>query len=134
MYIIDDGQYSFWATTNKAMPLHTTLPALFPSRGFASVHSLRNSQQWQAKLIVILITMGGSSGGIGEVPVTYVKQHKRCKMSSRASFSNPYVASPTSQLILQTFQCFTYVTAHSTPLASPTSQAFHLRHLASPHG
>ena len=33
-----------------------------------------------------------------------------------ASFSNPYIASPMSQLILQPFHCFTYVTAHSTTL------------------
>ena len=29
MFVIDDGQYSFRATTNKAMPLLTTLPAFF---------------------------------------------------------------------------------------------------------
>ena len=32
------------------------------------------------------------------------------------SFSNPSVALPTSQLILQPFRCFTYVTAHSPTL------------------
>ena len=57
------------------------------------------------------------------------------------SFSNLPVTSPTSQLILQPFCCFTYVTAHSPILlllhlhhssfsnpffASPTSQALHL--------
>ena len=57
------------------------------------------------------------------------------------SFSNLSVASPTSQLILQPFRRFTYVTAHSPILpllhlrhssfsnpsfASPTSQALHL--------
>ena len=59
-----------------------------------------------------------------------------------SSFSNPFVALPTSQLILQPFRRFIYVTAHSPfPLlrlrhssfsnpsfASPTSQA-----LTSPH-
>ena len=44
---------------------------------------------------------------------------------SSASFSNPYIASPTSQLILQQFRRFTYVTAHSTALP-----LLHLRHLA----
>ena len=34
------------------------------------------------------------------------------------SFSNPSVALPTSQFILQPFRCFTYVTAHSTTLLS----------------
>ena len=76
-----------------------------------------------------------------------------------SSLSNPSVASPTSQLILQPFRLFTYVTAHSPTLApftyvtansitlpllhprhrsfcnpsfaSPTSQALHLRHLVS---
>ena len=33
-----------------------------------------------------------------------------------ASFSNAYIASPTSQLILQPFRRFTYVTDHSTVL------------------
>ena len=40
-----------------------------------------------------------------------------------SSFSNPPVASPTSQLILQPFHCFTYVTAHS-----PTLLLLLLRH------
>ena len=35
-----------------------------------------------------------------------------------SSFSNPSVALPTSQLILQPFSCFTYVTAHSPTLLS----------------
>ena len=34
------------------------------------------------------------------------------------SFSNPSVALPTSQLILQLFRCFTYVTVHSQTLLS----------------
>ena len=40
-----------------------------------------------------------------------------------SSFSNPSVALPTSQLILQAFRCFTYVTAHS-----PTLLLLHLYH------
>ena len=35
---------------------------------------------------------------------------------SHNSFSNPSVALPTSQLILQPFRCFTYVTVHSPTL------------------
>ena len=35
-----------------------------------------------------------------------------------SSFSNPSVALPKSQLILQPFRCFTYVTAHSPTLLS----------------
>ena len=64
----------------------------------------------------------------------------------QSSFSNISVTSPTSQIILQPFCRFTYVTAHSPtfPLlhlrrssfsnpsfASPTSQALHLIHLVS---
>ena len=64
----------------------------------------------------------------------------------QSSFSNLSVTSPTSQLILQAFRRFTYVTGHSPNLpllhlrrssffnpsfASPTSLALHLRHLAS---
>ena len=73
-------------------------------------------------------------------------------------FSNPSAALPTSQLILQPFRCFTYVTAHyptlpplhlrhssfynpsaasptsqvilNVSVASPTSQALHVLHLA----
>ena len=49
-----------------------------------------------------------------------------------SSFSNPSIVIPTSQLMLQPFCCFTYVTVHSPTLffASPTSQALHLNHLA----
>ena len=35
-----------------------------------------------------------------------------------SSFSNHSIAAPTSQLILQPFRCFTYVTAHSPTLLS----------------
>ena len=63
-----------------------------------------------------------------------------------SSFSKISDTSPTSQLILQPFLRFTYVTTHSPTLpllhlrhnsfsnpsfASPTSQDFHLRHLPS---
>ena len=40
-----------------------------------------------------------------------------------SSFLNPSVALPKSQLILQPFRCFTYVTAHSSTLPS-----LYLRH------
>ena len=70
---------------------------------------------------------------------------ERQKMCLPCSFSNLFITSPTSQLILQPIRRFTYVTTHSQtfPLlhlshssfsnpsfASPTSQALHLRHLA----
>ena len=79
--------------------------------------------------------MGGLPGDVGEVPVTYEKQRKSWRMScdvgkateefrmSRASFSNPYIVSSRSQLILQSFPPFTYVTAYSWTLL-----LLHLRH------
>ena len=83
---------------------------------------------------------------VGEV--TERLENKLCSLYCRqlCSFSNLPVTSPTSQLILQPFRCFTYVTAHSPTLpllhlrhssfsnpsfASPTSQALYLIHLAS---
>ena len=50
---------------------------------------------------------------------TYVTTHSPTLPSlclSHSSFSNPSVASTTSQLILQPFRRFTYVTAHSPTL------------------
>ena len=56
-------------------------------------------------------------------------QVKRCNGWSSASFSNPYIASPTSQLILQPFRRLpTSNSFYSPSVASPTSQAFHRRH------
>ena len=65
---------------------------------------------------------------VGEVTGTYVKAHSPTLAPlylrhSFASFSNPYIASPMSQLIFQPLRCFTYVTAHSSTLL-----LLHLRH------
>ena len=52
---------------------------------------------------------------------TYVTAHSPSLPSlhlRHSSFSNPSVASSTSQLILQPFRCFAYVTAHSPTLLS----------------
>ena len=76
--------------------------------------------------------MGGSPGDVGEVPhsLTLTSHHLR-----HSSLSNPSAALPTSQLILQPFRCFTYVTAHSPtlpPLLRHSSfynpPLLHLRH------
>ena len=53
-----------------------------------------------------------SDGKVGEW-ATFQSLHLR-----HSSFSNPSVALPTSQLILQPFRCFTYATAHSATLLS----------------
>ena len=70
-------------------------------------------------------------------------KRRRIGYRGRASISIPYVASPTSQLILQPFRCFTYVTGRSTTLPwlhlrhrhfiydtahSPTLPSLHLHH------
>ena len=85
--------------------------------------------------------MSGSQGDVGEVPVTYVKQRKGCRMNFDVG-----EMTEGQSLILQAFRRFSYVTAHAPTLpsfhlrhnsfhdpsvASPTSQALHLRHLAS---
>ena len=107
-----------------------------------------------------------SNGRVGEWAVTWVNRRKGWRMScdvgevterlenelcchynyELCSFSSLSVTSPTSQLILQPFRSFTYVTAHSPTLpllhlrhssfsnssfASPTSKALHLIDLAS---
>ena len=56
--------------------------------------------------------MCGSPDDIGEVPVTYVKERKGCRMTCDVG-----------GLILQPFRRFTYVTSHS-----PTLLSLHLRH------
>ena len=87
-------------------------------------------------------TMGGSPGDVSENlwrkrserrlenelwrRFTYVTAHSPTLPPlhlRRNSFSNPSVALPTSQLILQPFRHFTYITAHS-----PTLPSLHLRH------
>ena len=84
----------------------------------------------------MMIVMVGSPGDVSEEPVMYEKRKKDCRMNCdigdatahsptfpsrhlhHSSFSNPSVALPTSQLILQPFRRFTYVTAHSPILLS----------------
>ena len=56
----------------------------------------------------------------------YFKVGPKNSSMGRSSFSKPYIASPMSQLILQHFRRFAYITAHSTTLL-----LLHLRHLAS---
>ena len=50
------------------------------------------------------------------LPLLHLRHRHFTYFTWQASFSNPYIASPTSLLILQPFRCFTYVTAHSTTL------------------
>ena len=117
---------------------------------------VQNKSQLETQTILyILQVMGGSPGDVSEEPVTQKKQKKGWRMNcdlgeategKQRSFYNLSVTSPTSQLILQPFRRFTYVTAHSPTFpflhqrhssfsnpsfASPTSQALHLCHLAS---
>ena len=81
---------------------------------------------------VSLIIMGGSPGAF-----TYVKVHSPTLPPlylRHSAFSNPSVASPTSQLILQIFFGFSYVTGYSlTSAGEPTmliiQEARHLCHM-----
>ena len=50
-----------------------------------------------------------SNGKLGEWAELYLRH---------SLFSNPSIASPTTQLILQHFHCFTYIAAHSWTLLS----------------
>ena len=68
-----------------------------------------------------LCIMGGSPGDISENPVRMNRAHSPSFPSLHLrynSFSNPSLALPTSQFILQPFRCFTYLTAHSPTLLS----------------
>ena len=63
-----------------------------------------------------VVAMGGSPGELSEELAhspTFPSLHL-----SHKSFSNPSVALPMPQLILQPFRRFTYVTAHSPTLRS----------------
>ena len=62
---------------------------------------------------------------VGKATKRLENEHGRLARWRRwsASFYNPYIASPTSQLFLQSFRRFTYVTAHYTVLP-----LLHLRH------
>ena len=83
---------------------------------------------------------------VGEVTERLENEQSSWLQSQQSSFSNLSITSPTSQLILELFHHFTYVTIHSPTLpslylrhssfsnpsfASPTSQDLHLIHLAS---
>ena len=65
-----------------------------------------------------------SNGRVGEWAVTKVKQRKGCRMSCDVSKAMEGLENelchhlPTSQLILQPFRCFTYITVHSPTLPS----------------
>ena len=82
----------------------------------------------------------------GEVTEMLENEQSSQLQSQQSSFSNLSITSPTSQLILQPFRRFTYITTHSPTLlllhlrhssfsnrsfASLTSQVLHLIHLAS---
>ena len=96
--------------------------------------------------------MGGSPGELSEELVMQEKRKKDWRINCEVGEATEglevkvSVTLPTSELILQPFRRFTYVTAHSPTIsslhlrlnsfsnpsfASPTSQDFHLRLLAS---
>ena len=90
------------------------------------------------------IRMGGSPGDVSEKSCDVGEAEERLENEQsspsvqalhlrHSSLSNPSLALPTSQLILQPFCCFTYVTVHSPTLLLLLlrHRIFHLRHLAS---
>ena len=79
-------------------PLAGTLPMRHPDRPY---------------IIMIIVIMTIPKEVIEAHYPTFPSLHLR-----RTSLSNPSVALPTSQLILQPFRCFTYVTGHSPILLS----------------
>ena len=110
--------------------------AMFFSFIYSSVHFIQSLYLFS--YLLWEISMGGSPGDVSEEPAhspTVLSLHLR-----HNSFANPSVALPTSQLILQRFRCFTYITAHFPTLLSlllhhrqsrahsPTVPSLHLRH------
>ena len=87
---------------------------------------------------VMTVTMGSAHSPTFR-HFTYVTTHSPTLPSlylRHSSFSNPSVALPTSQLILQPFRSFTYITAYSPTFRhftyvtthSPTLPSLYLRH------
>ena len=72
-------------------------------------------------------TLDSSPGDVSEEPVTQEERKKdwrmNCDVGELRSFFNLSITSPMSQLFLQPFPRFTYVTANS-----PTLPLLHLRH------
>ena len=66
---------------------------------------------------ILTINIGISKFNI-TVPVSLKRLGTPLSRQCHNSFSNPSVALPTSQLILQSFRCLTYVTVHSPTLLS----------------
>ena len=101
--------------SNPSVALPTSQLILQPFRSFTYVttHS-------PTPLLLLLFTCSSlKSAGRTHSP-SFPSLHLR-----HSSFSNPSVASPTSQRILQPFRRFTNVTTHS-----PTLPSLHLRHNA----
>ena len=95
----------------QAFSHFTYVTAHSDSPSFQSLH-LRHSSLWFSKLSVTSPTS----------QLILILQAFRFHLRHN-SFSNPSLALPMSQLIVQPFRCFTYVTAHS-----PTLLTLYVRH------
>ena len=84
------------------------------------VGEVKNLGEW-AELIVIVIAelILQAFSHFTYVTAHYDSPSFPSLHQRHSSFSNPYLALPTSQLILQPFRYFAYVTAHSPTLLSP---------------
>ena len=97
-----EGSPHFNATHSSSSFKWTGMSTVIKSIQFLYYHDL-----WH-------VAHGRLASDVGEVPVMW---------SDSAHSPTPSITSPTSQLILQLFCCFTYVTAHS-----PTLLSLHLCH------
>ena len=106
--------------------MHTYIHTYIDLHAYMHLHACYMSNA-KVQLLIYNSIMGGSQGDVSEEHVTQEKRAYSATFTSlhlhHSSFSNTFVALPTSQLILQPFRRFTYVTAHS-----PTLPLLHLRH------
>ena len=106
--------------------LHWTIWGREPGVHEASLRRYGSKLDYHITVYFLFILVTESSYSNLSGRFTYVTAHSPTLPPlylRHSSFSNPSVASPTSQLILQPFRRFTYVTAHS-----PTLPPFYLRH------
>ena len=122
-----------------ALPTSQLIPQPFRCFTYVTAHSPTFFSLLLRHSLFTYVTWRAARTHSPTFPSLYLRQN---------SFSNPYFALPTSQLILQPFRCFTYVTAHSpaflslllrhslftyvtwraTRAHSPTFPSLHLRH------
>ena len=76
---------------------------------------MKQHKDWRMSFDIGEVTEGVGGGGSAHSPILPLLHLPHSLFSSLA---NPSVASSMSQLIIQPFSCFTYITAHSPTLLS----------------